>query len=175
MRVSVPGTIPAVDRSGIMQVPTWGIRGGGEKEYEMAHAVDVAAARVRATARGTTGDPAYQAYQILHIACVILPVLAGVDKLALHLVTWSQYLAPAVTNALPIGRSEFLSIVGVGELTTGLWVAFRPGVGAYVVMLWLWASAASLLVSGYVDIAVRDFGLSLAAVVLARLSVRFDR
>lgn len=52
------------------------------------------------------------------------------------------------------------------EADPGVWVAGRGSAGA--------ARDNLLLVPGYFDIALRDFGLSLAALALARLSVRFD-
>ena len=51
----------------------------------------------------------------------------------------------------------------------------RPLLGAYVVMLWLWGIIVNLLlIPNYFDIALRDFGLSLGALALARLSREFD-
>jgi hypothetical protein len=64
--------------------------------------------------------------------------------------------------------------VGVIEIAAGLLVAIWPRVGAYVVMLWLWGIIVNLLmIPGFYDIALRDFGLSLGALALARLSQEF--
>jgi hypothetical protein len=119
--------------------------------------------------------PAYQAYVILHIGFAALPIIAGVDKFFGALVNWDQYLAPAVTQFLPVAGHTFMLAVGVIEIVAGLLVAFRPGLGAYIVAAWLWGIIVNLfLVPGFYDIALRDFGLSLGALALARLSQEFD-
>jgi hypothetical protein len=62
-------------------------------------------------------------------------------------------------------------LVGVIEILAGVLVALRPQIGGYVVAFWLWGTILNLLLhGGYYDIALRDFGLSLGAVALARLS-----
>jgi hypothetical protein len=118
--------------------------------------------------------PAYQAYQILHAAFVIAPILAGIDKF-LHLLTnWDVYLAPRIASLSPIGGHGLMLVVGVIEILAGLLVAFRPRLGAYVVMAWLLAIIVNLLLlPGYFDIALRDFGLALGALALARLSKQY--
>jgi len=65
-------------------------------------------------------------------------------------------------------------IVGVIEIIAGLIVAFAPRIGAWIVFAWLWAIIINLLsYPGFYDIALRDFGLSLGALALARLSEDF--
>jgi len=64
--------------------------------------------------------------------------------------------------------------VGVIEIVAGLGVAFKPRIFAYVVSAWLLLIVANLLmIPGYFDVALRDFGLSLAALALARLSQEY--
>lgn len=119
-------------------------------------------------------QPAYQAYVILYAGFVAVPILAGADKFFHLLVNWDQYLAPLVTQILPVSAHNFMLAVGVIEIVAGLLVAFRPQIGAYVVALWLWGIVVNLLlIPGFYDIAFRDFGLSLAALALARLSQEF--
>ena len=119
--------------------------------------------------------PAYQSYLMLHIGFAVLPIVAGVDKFFHILVDWDQYLAPQATDFLPVTGHTFMLVVGVIEIAAGLLVAFRPRIGAYVVALWLWGIIVNLLlIHGYYDIALRDFGLSLGALALARLSQEFD-
>lgn len=119
--------------------------------------------------------PAHQAYLILHVGFVVLPIIAGLDKFFHVLVNWDQYLAPIVTQILPVTGHTFMLAVGVIEVVAGWLVAVRPRIGAYVVMLWLWGIIVNLfLISGFYDIALRDFGLSLGALALARLSSEFD-
>jgi len=118
--------------------------------------------------------PAYQAYQILHAGFVIAPILAGLDKF-LHLLTnWDVYLALRIANLSPIGGHASMEVVGIVEILAGLLVAFRPRIGAYVVMGWLLAIILNLLLlPGFFDIALRDFGLALGALALARLSEQY--
>jgi hypothetical protein len=89
---------------------------------------------------------------------------------------WDQYLTPLVPQILHLSAHTFMLIVGAIEIVAGLIVAIRPQVGAYIVMAWLWGIIINLLlVPGYYDIALRDFGLSLGAIALARLSTEFGR
>jgi hypothetical protein len=118
---------------------------------------------------------AHQAYQILHWWFVALPVVAGLDKFAHLLVNWDQYLSNIALGILGGAAHGFMLAVGVIEVIAGLIVALRPRIGAYVVAAWLAAIVFNLLLTGrYFDVAVRDFGLMLAAIALARLSSIFD-
>jgi hypothetical protein len=122
-------------------------------------------------ARVMTHDPSYQAYQILHLGFTAAPILFGLDKFFHVLVNWDMYLAPIVSRWLGGHGHLFMLVAGVIEIAAGLLVAFRPRIGGYVVALWLWAIIVNLLLyPGYFDIALRDFGLSLGALALARLS-----
>jgi hypothetical protein len=57
----------------------------------------------------------------------------------------------------------------------GLVVFFKPRFGGYLVAVWLWAIILNLLlIPGYFDIALRDFGLSLGALALALLSTGLE-
>ena len=122
----------------------------------------------------TTASPGRQAYFILYAGFTLLPILAGLDKFFHLLVDWDVYLAPIVTRVLPVSGHTFMLLVGAIEIVAGLLVFFRPQIGAYVVAFWLWGIIVNLLlIPGYYDIAVRDFGLSLGALALARLSEGF--
>jgi hypothetical protein len=123
-----------------------------------------------------TEGPAYQAYQILHLGFTVAPLVAGLDKFFNLLVNWEQYLPPFVNNLLGGYGHELMLVVGVIEIVAGLGVFFKPKVFAYVVSAWLLLIIVSLLmIPGYYDVALRDFGLALAAFALARLSSNFDR
>jgi hypothetical protein len=138
-------------------------------------AISPAPSAIRPLSAWTT-QPAYQAYEILHFGFTVLPIIAGIDKFFHFLVNWDMYLAPLVTRVLPLTAHQFMLIVGVIEIVAGLLVAFWPRVGSYVVMLWLWGIVINLLIiPGFFDIALRDFGLSLGALALARLSEDFGR
>jgi hypothetical protein len=122
-----------------------------------------------------TATPARQAYQILHVAFVLAPVLAGLDKFFHLLVNWDMYLAPAIANLSPIGGHGLMLVVGVIEIIAGIIVALKPRIGAYIVFAWLVAIIINLLIiPGYFDIALRDFGLALGALALGRLSQEFS-
>src|SRR5512132_4017065 len=119
-------------------------------------------------------DRARQAFRILHVAFVVAPILAGLDKFFDVLVDWDRYLAPVATDVLPFSAHTIMMVVGVIEIAAGILVALRPRIGGYVVAVWLWAIIVNLLILGdYFDVALRDFGLSLAALALARLAEAF--
>jgi hypothetical protein len=121
---------------------------------------------------GTKRD--YQAYQLLHIAFIAAPILAGLDKFFHLLTNWDMYLAPWIAALSPISGHNLMLFVGLVEIAAGIWVAFAPRSGAYVVAIWLWLIIINLLsYPGYFDIALRDFGLSLGALALGRLSQEF--
>jgi hypothetical protein len=120
-------------------------------------------------------SPAYQAYQILHIAFTVAPVVAGIDKFFHFLVNWDQYLSPIVPRTLGIPAHSFMLGVGVIEVIAGLLVAVAPRIGGWVVGLWLCGIIVNLLtIPAHLDIALRDLGLALGAFALARLSVDFS-
>lgn len=120
-------------------------------------------------------DPAYQAYAVLRTAFVVAPIVFGLDKFTNLLVTWDQYLAPALSRPLPVTPHQAMYAVGVVEVIAGLLVAFHARLGALVVAVWLGGIIVNLLlIPGFYDVALRDFGLLLAAVALQRLATRFD-
>jgi uncharacterized membrane protein YphA (DoxX/SURF4 family) len=122
-----------------------------------------------------SNDPAYQAYVLLRAVFTLAPILFGLDKFFNVLVDWEQYLAPWVNRLIPGTGSDLMYLVGVVEIVAGLAVALKPRYGAYIVAAWLAGIVVNLLTySGYYDIALRDFGLMLAALALARLATRFD-
>src|SRR5438105_1741513 len=97
----------------------------------------------------------YEAYQALHFAYMILPLVAGLDKFLRLLVHWDVYLSPSLWNHLPITVPHFMLLVGVIEIGLGLLAAARPRLGAYLLMAWLWAIIVNLLtIRGFFDIAV---------------------
>jgi hypothetical protein len=116
-------------------------------------------------------NPVRQAYELLHWGLVAAPVIAGLDKFSHLLTNWDQYLAPVIARPLGGAAHGFMLVVGVIEILAGFVVAVRPRIGAYVVAAWLAGIILNLLLSGnYFDIALRDFGLFLAALALGRLA-----
>jgi uncharacterized membrane protein YphA (DoxX/SURF4 family) len=120
-----------------------------------------------------SSTPATQAYQILHVAFVVAPVVAGLDKFTHLLTNWDKYLAPQIAAMIP--AHTFMLFVGVVEVVAGLLVAVKPRFGAYLVAAWLLGIIVNLfMVGGYYDIALRDLGLMLGALALGRLSEDFS-
>ena len=126
------------------------------------------------TRRLDRSDPAVQAFWLLRIGFVVAPILFGLDKFAHVLVDWDIYLAPEFSDLLNAEAHTLMYFVGVIEIVAGLVVAFRPRFGGYLVAAWLAGIIVNLLMMGdYYDIALRDFGLLLAALALARLATAF--
>ena len=120
---------------------------------------------------GETISHERQAYHLLHFVFIVAPIIAGIDKFFDLLVNWDTYLAPWIARLSPIGGHDLMLVIGVVEIVAGLIVAYRPKIGGIIVCLWLWAIIINLLtLSGFYDIALRDFGLSLGALALSRLS-----
>jgi uncharacterized membrane protein YphA (DoxX/SURF4 family) len=118
-------------------------------------------------------DAGFQAYAILRIGFVALPILFGLDKFFDVLVDWQIYLAPWVNDIAPGSARDFMYVVGGVEILAGLAVAVKPRFGAYLVAAWLGGIVVNLLShSGYYDVALRDFGLLIGALALARLAGR---
>ena len=119
--------------------------------------------------------PGYQAYQILHVGFTVAPIIAGVDKFFNVLVNWDQYLPPVVNNLSGGYGHQLMLAVGVIEIIAGLGVWFKPKIFAYVVAAWLFLIIVNLLlIPGYFDVALRDFGLMLGAIALGRLSHEYS-
>ena len=135
-----------------------------------------AAADFTSDAKTRVSSPGYQAYQILRAGFIVAPIVAGLDKFFNLLVNWEQYLPPFVNRLTGGHGHELMLAVGVIEIVAGLGVAFKPRLFAYVVAAWLLLIVVNLLmIPGYFDVALRDFGLALGALALARLSHEFDR
>jgi uncharacterized membrane protein YphA (DoxX/SURF4 family) len=120
-------------------------------------------------------DPVAQAFTLLRIAFTVAPILFGLDKFANVLTDdWTRYLATEFNDIIPGTAGDAMHIVGVVEITAGIAVLLNPRFGGYLVAGWLGGIIVSLLlVGGYGDIALRDFGLLLGALTLARLASGF--
>ena len=141
----------------------------------MAHVIN-GSVGMTSVASESASTPSYQAYQILRTGFTVAPIVAGLDKFFHLLVNWDQYLPASINNLTGGHGHQLMLAVGVIEIVAGLGVAFKPRLFAYVVSAWLLLIVANLLmIPGYFDVALRDFGLSLAALALARLSSEFDR
>jgi hypothetical protein len=121
-------------------------------------------------------DPAAQAFMLLRIAFTVAPILFGLDKFAEVMISdWPKYLATEFNDIIPGSAQDAMYIVGGVEILAGLVVAISPRFGGLLVAGWLAGIIVSLLlVGGYADIALRDFGLLLGALTLARLASAFS-
>jgi len=116
-------------------------------------------------------DPVHQAFWLLRIGFTLAPILFGIDKFAHVLVNWDKYMAPQFVDLFHLQAHTLMYGVGVIEIVAGLAVALRPRFGGYLVAAWLAGIIFNLLLLGdYYDVALRDFGLLLAALTLARLA-----
>jgi hypothetical protein len=114
---------------------------------------------------------AHQAFLLLRTVFTIAPIAFGLDKFFGLLTDWEQYLAPWINDLVPGTAHQAMLAVGVVEILAGLLVAVRPSIGAYVVAAWLLGIIVNLISIGdYFDIALRDFGLLVGALALARLA-----
>jgi hypothetical protein len=119
-------------------------------------------------------NPAFDAYRLLRIAFVAAPLAMGLDKFLNLLTQWPKFVCPLIANR--IAPETFTRMVGPVEMVAGVLVLVKPRVGALVVATWLFLVIVNLLlIPGYFDIALRDLGLFLAALALARLSVLFAK
>jgi hypothetical protein len=120
-------------------------------------------------------DVAYQSFWLLRIGFTVAPIAFGADKFANVMVNWEKYLAPWIHHLSPLSATNTMHVVGGIEILAGIVVALRPRYGAYLVAAWLGGIVINLLsYSGYYDVALRDFGLMLGALTLARLASRYD-
>jgi uncharacterized membrane protein YphA (DoxX/SURF4 family) len=120
-------------------------------------------------------EAGYQAYLMLRLAYAVAPIAFGLDKFTGVLVDWPIYLAPWINDIAPGSGQDFMYLVGGVEILAGVLVAIKPRYGAPVVAAWLAGIILNLLtVPGFYDVALRDFGLLLGALTLARLALSYD-
>jgi uncharacterized membrane protein YphA (DoxX/SURF4 family) len=126
-------------------------------------------------ARADWRDPRYQAFVLMRLVFTVAPIAFGLDKFFNVMVDWPIYLAPWINDVAPGTGQEFMYFVGATEILAGVIVALKPRYGAYVVAGWLGGIVINLVTySDFYDIALRDFGLMLAALTLARLASVYD-
>lgn len=116
-------------------------------------------------------EPGYQAFLLLRATFVAAPILFGLDKFTNWMTEWTSYLAPWIADLSPFDPATTMKVVGVIEVCAGILVLLAPRVGAYVVAAWLAGIIVNLLtMHDFYDVALRDFGLFMAALALARLA-----
>ena len=121
-----------------------------------------------------TTDPAQQAFLLLRTVFTVAPVAFGLDKFANVLTYWPHYLAGWINDIVPGTAQQAMYAVGVVEVLAGIVVAVAPRLGAWVVAAWLAGIIVDLVTGpGFYDVSLRDFGLLIGALALARLAVRY--
>jgi uncharacterized membrane protein len=126
--------------------------------------------------RTLTSDPGRQAFLLLRTVFTVAPILFGLDKFTHLLADWTMYLAPVATAVVPLPAQTIMYVVGVVEILAGIAVAVRPRFGSMLVAVWLLGIIINLLLLGsFFDVALRDFGLLVAALALNRLSPRMSQ
>jgi len=127
------------------------------------------AAHTPAQAQDRKGE--HQAFLLLRTVFTVAPIVFGLDKFFNLLVDWTMYLAPVATSIVPLPAQTIMYVVGVVEVIAGIAVAVRPRFGSLLVAVWLLGIIVNLLVlGGFYDVALRDFGLLVGALALNRLS-----
>lgn len=110
-------------------------------------------------------------YNLLKFTFVIVPIVAGADKFTNLLTHWDQYLSPGFAGMIPFSAHTFMAIVGIIEIAAGLIVLKKPRIGGLIVAGWLVLIALTLIGGlNYLDVAVRDLVMAIAAFSMARLS-----
>lgn len=133
---------------------------------------DTAVSRPSVIHRLISDTPSARAFLLLRTVFTIAPIAFGLDKFFNILTDWPQYLPHLVTDIVPMTGQQFMYIVGVVEIIAGIAVAVRPRFGSLLVAVWLAAIIVNLLIlPGFFDVALRDFGLLVAALALFLLSV----
>ena len=128
------------------------------------------------TAAHRLDNPAFQGFTLLRIGFTVAPILFGLDKFLDWLVDWRIYLAPEINDIIPGTAHQAMLAVGVIEVVAGLVVAVRPRFGGYLVAAWLAGIIVNLLLQAdFYDVALRDFGLLIGALSLARLATAFEQ
>lgn len=132
---------------------------------------DTAAQTSGTTESNTLANPGFQAFAALRLAFTVAPIVFGLDKFLNLLTDWTTYLAPWIDNLVPGSAQGAMYAVGVIEIVAGIVVALLPRFGGWLVAAWLGGIILNLLtIPGFYDVALRDFGLLVAAVALARLA-----
>lgn len=142
---------------------TWG------EKHPVAHRGIAAGTRAKA-------DPSFAAFWILRIGFVVLPALMGLDKFTNLMAYWPDYLAGWISAMLPFTAQTAMYAVGAVEIIAAIGIAAKPRYASYVVALWLVGIIVNLASMGtYLDIALRDVGLLVAALALSRLAAQYDK
>ena len=134
----------------------------------MTHAIHQDRAIAEVSPTGAT-----RAFLLLRTVFTVAPIVFGLDKFVGLLTNWEGYLAPWINGLVPGSAHDAMLAVGVVEIVAGLTVAVRPRFGGLLVAAWLAGIILDLVTMGeYYDVALRDFGLLVAALALSLLAPR---
>ncbi|HEY2810140.1 MAG TPA: hypothetical protein VGJ00_01955 [Rhabdochlamydiaceae bacterium] len=121
-------------------------------------------------------DYGHQAFKLLKFVFFIVPIIAGVDKFFNMFTMWPMYLSPFIMQLVNFQERPLMIVVGIVEIIAGIGVYFNPRIFSHVVFVWLILIIINLLLKGmFYDIALRDFGLALSALALAKLSMKYAK
>ncbi|MFB9165236.1 hypothetical protein [Arthrobacter psychrochitiniphilus] len=121
-------------------------------------------------------EPAYGAFLLLWVGFITIPLIMGVDKFFNVLTHWENYLAPWIENVSPFSAHGTMMAIGVVEIIAAIAMILRPRYAAYIVALWLAGIIVNLLTyPGFYDVALRDFGLMVAAIALTLLARTYTK
>ncbi len=124
----------------------------------------------------TSKDQGFQAFRILQIAFVLVPIVAGLDKFFNILTDWVNYIAPLFQGILNGSAQGFMMVVGVVEIIAGIGVLLKPKLFACIISIWLFCVIINLIMTDqYFDIALRDTGLLLGSLALGKLSQKYSK
>ena len=130
--------------------------------------------RPRTPGREALSDPAYQAFLLLRTVFTVAPIVFGLDKFANLLTDWPGYLAPWINDIVPGSGQDAMYVIGIIEIVAGIAVALIPRYGGLLVAAWLAGIIVNLLtIPDFYDVALRDFGLLIAALALSRLAIKY--
>ena len=130
--------------------------------------------RINRSRRPPHRRPGLPGFLLLRTVFTVAPIVFGLDKFANVLTDWPHYLAPWIDDIVPGTAQQAMYAVGVVEVLAGVVVAVAPRFGGWLVAAWLGGIIVNLLtIPGFYDIALRDFGLLVGAVALARLAVTY--
>ena len=112
------------------------------------------------------------ARKLLRVGFAVVPFAVGLDKFFDKIADWGMYLSPTFEKLLPVAPALFLRAAGVVEMAVGVLMLTRfVRFAAYAASAWLTLIAINLIAGGlFLDIAVRDLVMALAAFVLALLT-----
>ena len=101
-------------------------------------------------------EAGWQVFMMLRTVFIVAPLLFGIDKFFNLMVNWPVYLAPIVTDIIPVTAQQFMYVVGVIEIVAAVCVFLFPRFGSVLVAAWLAGIILNLLIlgSGY-DVALR--------------------